>query len=183
MEPVLLAVCRGFKLEKSELDGALGEGGVEVKHVVAAVVVMPVPAVAGSVALVPNVCKLAHGGRLLFIQPSEEVGVNCPAVAADSVTVQVQGAGQELFVARHDVGQVAQGLRGVALSSDVNVNSAAAGRVAFCSGLAELADQLLQGVHVCVGEDRGDHLAFVSVVTVDADIALEFPFVVLCIPG
>ena len=33
MEAVLLAACRGIKLEEAELHRALGEGGVEVQHV------------------------------------------------------------------------------------------------------------------------------------------------------
>ena len=40
VEAVALAVRRLVKLEKPELDRALGEGGVEVKHMVAAVIVM-----------------------------------------------------------------------------------------------------------------------------------------------
>ena len=41
-----LAVCRGcIELEKSELDGAFGEGGVEVQHMVSAVVVVLISAV------------------------------------------------------------------------------------------------------------------------------------------
>ena len=35
VDAVLLSACRCVKLEKSELNCALGEGGVEVKHSVA----------------------------------------------------------------------------------------------------------------------------------------------------
>ena len=45
VEPVLLAVCRGVELEESELDRALGKGGVEVQHMVAAVVVVLAPVI------------------------------------------------------------------------------------------------------------------------------------------
>lgn len=51
----MLAVRMASKLEKSKLGGVLGEGGVEVQHIIAAVVEMPVSAVADSVSLVSNV--------------------------------------------------------------------------------------------------------------------------------
>ena len=40
------------------IDRAFGKGGVEVEHMVAAVVVMVVSSVACAVAVVPDVCKL-----------------------------------------------------------------------------------------------------------------------------
>ena len=85
-------------------------------------------------------------------------------------------------MACHDVCKVAQRLRGVSLGPDVNVNSAAAGSVALGSGSAQAADELLQGVHVGVGEDRGDHLALLAVRPRDAAVPLEFPLAAVRVP-
>ena len=49
---------RLVKLEEPELDCPFGKGGVEVEHMVAAVVVVVAPAAACAVAGVPNVRKL-----------------------------------------------------------------------------------------------------------------------------
>ena len=86
-------------------------------------------------------------------------------------------------MACHDVGQVPKGLRRVALGSDVDVDSAAPGGVALCSGLAEAAAQLLQGFNVLVAEDRGDQFALFAVRSLDADVSLEFPLAAGGIPS
>ena len=85
-------------------------------------------------------------------------------------------------MACHDVGQIPKGLRGVAVRSDVDVDSAAAGGVALGSGLPEDPDQFLQGGNVGVVKDRGDQFALLIFAALDADVALEFPFAVLCVP-
>jgi len=183
VEAVLLAVRRLVELEEAELDRALGEGGVEVKHMVAAVVVVLASAVGGSVAGVPHIGKVGHGAGLFAVDLGKEVGVDRAAVAADSAGINVEGGGQKAFVAGHDVDQVAEGLRGVAFGTDVDVYSAASGGIALGSGLPQFADQLLQKLHVRVGEDRRDHFALFSVGAVNADILLEFPFPALGIPS
>ena len=86
-------------------------------------------------------------------------------------------------MARHNVGQVSKRLRGVAVSSDVNVNSAAPGGVALGSRLAQPANQPLQEFHVLVAEDRSDQLAFFVVRALDADVPGEFPLAALGVPG
>ena len=183
VEAVLLAVCRSVELEKPELDGAFGESGVEVQHMVAAAVVVLAPAVVLALAAVPDVRKLRHRAGLFAVQLVEEPRVDRAAVVAHAAAVKVKGIRQEVFVARHDVGEVAEGLRGVSLRSDVDVDSASSGGVALCSGVAKLADEFLQGVHVLVGEDRGDHLALLAVGSGDADVPLEFPLAALAVPG
>ena len=183
MEPVLLAVCRSIELEEPELDRSLGEGGMEVQHMVAAVVVMVVSAVGGVLAAVPNVSQGCHGGGFSAVQPFQESGVDRAAVAADAASVEVQCACQEVFVACHDVGEVSKGLGRMPLGTDVNVNAAASCGIAFRSSFAQAADQLLQGVHVGVGEDRRDHLALFAVRSRDADILLKFPFPSALIPS
>ena len=69
------------------------------------------------------------------------------------------------------------------LCTDVDVNTAAPCCIALGPSLAESADQLLQKIHILVGEDRCDHFALLGVRTRDAYILLEFPFPVLGIPG
>ena len=85
-------------------------------------------------------------------------------------------------MACHDVGKVSKGLRCVAFRSDVDVDSAASCCIASCSGFSQAADNLLQKLHVIVGQDRGDHLTFLAVASGDADVLLEFPFPSACIP-
>ena len=183
VEAILLAIGGSIELEEAELNRSLGEGCVEVQHMVAAVVVVLASAPGGSVAGVPNIGEVCHGGGLLVVDLGEEVGINCAAVAGNAVAVEVQGGNQKAFVTGHDVDQIAEGLRGVAFGTDVDVNTAASGGVALCPSLTQLADQLLQKLHVCVGEDRSDHFAFFIVGTLDADILLEFPFPALGVPS
>ena len=177
---------RLVKLEEAELDGALGEGGVVVQHMVAAVVVVLASAVVRSVGRVPDVREGAHGLGLPAVDLGEEAGVDRPAVAADAASVELQGFGDEVFVARHNVCQVAERLRRVAVRSDVDVDSAAAARVALRAVVAKLAAKFLQGLDVLVSEDWGDQFAFLAVRSRDADVPLELPLASLgvpCAPG
>ena len=183
VDAVLLAVCGGVELEKSELNRPLGEGSVEVKHMVAAAVVVLASAVVLALAGVPNVCKAGHRGGLLAVDFAQEVGIDRAAVAVHAAAVQLEGLGQEAFVAGHDVCQVAESLGCVALRADVDVNSAAACRVALCSGAAKLAAKFLQAFDVGVGKDRGDHFALLIVGSADANIAGEFPLAALGVPS
>lgn len=149
---------------------------------VAAVIVVLASAVVGTVAGVPDIGKGCHGARLLLIDLCEEVGINHPAISGDPVAIQIQSGSQKAFVACHDVCQIPKGLGCVTLGADVNMNSAASGRIALGTCLAESADQFLQKLHVCVGEDWGYQFAFFAVVAADANILLEFPFPTLGIP-
>ena len=58
---------RLIELEEPELDRAFSEGGVEVEHMVAAVIVVVAPAVACAVAGVPDVRKVCHRAGLLAV--------------------------------------------------------------------------------------------------------------------
>ena len=182
VKAVALSVRRGIELEKSELDRALGECGVEVEHMVAAVIVMLASAIVGALAPVPDVGKVGHGGGLPAVELFQEAGVNRAAVPAHAVMVEVEGFGKQALVAGHDVGQVAQGLRGVALGANVDVNSAAPGGVAFGTRSAKPPNQLLQGFHVGVCQDRGDQLAFFAVRAGNGNILLKFPLASLAVP-
>ena len=150
---------------------------------VAAAVVVGGSAAAGAVAGVPNLGEVCHRGGLFAVQLFQEGGVHRFAVVAHPAPVEVEGVRQEAFMAGHDVGQVPQALRGVALGSDVDVDSAAPGGVALGPGLAQVPDQPLEEVHIGVGQDRGDHLALLAVRPVNADVLLEFPLAALGIPG
>ena len=122
MDAVLLAALGCVELEKPEFNRSLCEGGVEVKHVVAAVVVVLCPAVIRTVSLVPDVGELCHRVGLFAVQLLEEGRVDRAAIVVHAAAVQPKGCGEELFVACHDVGEVAEGLRRVAVGSDVDVN-------------------------------------------------------------
>ena len=160
-----LAFFRGVvELEKPELDRALGEGGVEVEHMVSALVVMVVSAVVCSVAAVPDVRQLAHGRRLSLVEHPEEVGVGRFAVGGGAVAVNVDCLDEKVFVACHDVCEVSEGLGVVAVCSDVNVNSASVVGVADCSGFAQAAGNLLKVFNVLVGENWGSKLRLLVVV-------------------
>ena len=80
MKPILLAVCRCIKLEKSEFNRAFCEGCVVVQHVVAAIVIMVGSAPGCIVALVPDVCEGCHRGGLLAIYFGKEAGINRSAI-------------------------------------------------------------------------------------------------------
>ena len=183
MESVLLPVSRGIELEKAELDGAFSEGGMEVEHMVAAVVVVFVSAGAGVVGCVPDVGEAAHGGGLALVDLPDEPGADHGAVIVDAAVADVEGIRQKGLVAGHDVRQVAQALGRVALGPDVDVDSAASGGIALGPGLPQPPDQPLEGVHVGVGEDRCHHLALLIVRALDAAVPLELPLAALDIPG
>ena len=75
VKPALAGFGGVVELEKSELDRALGEGRVEVEHMVAAPVVVCAPEIVAE-GRVPNLRKLAHRGGLCSVQPSQEGNVN-----------------------------------------------------------------------------------------------------------
>lgn len=174
------------ELEASELDRSVGEAGVVVKHMVSAAVVMLVSAFV-AVSIVPNVCQGIHRLRLSAVQLGKEFLVDRVAVVVDAVAVEAKGRNQEAFVACHDVCEVAECLGAVFAQSDVNVDSAHMGGVAFRSGVAEVADNLLQILNIAVVEDRCSHLRlFLIPVGADAGVSGDFPLstlVVLASPG
>ena len=183
MKPVLPAVCGGIELEEPELDRTFGEGGMEVQHVVAAVVVVLAPVVFGILAAVPNVCKRRHRGRFPAVDLLQKSGVDRLAVLADPTVIKAEGFRQEVFVACHDVGKVPKGLGRVPLGSNVDVNAAASCGIAPGSCPAKAADELLQGLYVGVGENGRDHLAFFIVRTGDAAVSLELPLPTAFVPS
>ena len=67
-QTVFLAVPRCVELEKSELDRALCENRMVVELMVAAVVVVCVPAVIITLCCVPNVCECRHGLGLFAVE-------------------------------------------------------------------------------------------------------------------
>ena len=83
---------------------------------------MLVPAVFRVLGGVPDVCKVRHGFGLLLVEDFQELGVHRFAVPVHSPMVAVQRLSDQAFVACHDVGQVSEGLRGVPLCSNVNMN-------------------------------------------------------------
>ena len=186
VKPAPAFCVRVCELEASELDRPVGEAGVVVEHMVAAAVVMLVSAFV-AVAFVPNVSQGIHRLGFSAVQLGKEILVDRVAVAVDAVTVKAQGRNQKAFVACHDVGKVAEGLRAVFAQADVDVYSAHMGGVAFRSGVAEDADDFLQILNVAVAEDRRSHLRFFLIpVSVDAGVSGDFPFpalVVLASPG
>ena len=171
------------KLEKAELNGAFREGRVEVQAMVAAFIVMGMPSAVRVVALVPDVLEPTHGSRLFAVQAAEEVPVHRPAVAADAAPVYPHRGNQEAFVARHEVREVADGLRRVSVLADVDVDAAGVRGVAFRPGAAELPQELLELRDVLVAEDGRHELRLLAAVGVDADVPLEFLFASLPVPG
>ena len=143
VKSVFLFSCRLVKLEKSEFDCSLCKGGMEVQHMVSAVVVVLVSAVICTVRRIPDVCKLCHVGGLFSVQLFDELGIDRSAISVHSALVDFQGVRNQPFVARHKVGEVSQGLRCVSVCSNVNVYSGSDACMADCSGFAKLSDQFL----------------------------------------
>ena len=122
MEAVALPVCRSVKLEKSEFNRSLCKSCMVVKHMVAAVVVMAVPAAISTVGGVPNVSKLRHRLGLPLIDFLQEAGVDRAAVAIHPSPVNGERIRNQPFMACHDVSEVSECLRCVAVGSDVDVD-------------------------------------------------------------
>ena len=79
-------------------------------------------AVVGSVAFVPDICKLAHGGRFLSVQPFQEAVVDHLAVVSSASCIDADGSANLPLMRCHDVDQIPQGLCGVVALADVNMD-------------------------------------------------------------
>ena len=184
VQAVFLIPFRVCELEEAELDGPLCEGRVKVEHVVPAVVVVLVASVGRVVLRVPDVCEVLHGLGLFPVEFRKEIPVHRSAVAPDPALVDPDRAGQEPFVAGHQVCEVPEALRVVAGCTDVDVDSAHVRRVAFGALAAKSPHQLLQVLDIVVSEDRCYHLAFLFVGPCpDARVPLELPFPSLGVVG
>ena len=146
----------GGGVKQSKLDRAFGKGSVKVQSMVAGVVVMVISAV--WVFGVPNVRKLRHGRRLLAVDGFQQFLVGFFAVAK-ARWFYLQGFVQDVFLACHDVDEIAQGLRCEPLCPDMNVDSA--GGVYNRAFVPKLSDQFLHIRDVLVGKDGADHFGLV----------------------
>lgn len=144
-------------VEKAELDGAFGEGGVDVQAVVAAAVVMHVPSAGGF--HVPEVCEFRHRRRPFLIQLPEKLFIGLAAVAVFPARVDAQCAVDQIFLAVKDVHQIPQCLRREPFRPHMDVDDA--GAVGESAGLAQGADEFLQARDVVVGKDGADHFGAV----------------------
>lgn len=181
VKPALALAIRIGELEASEFDGAVGEASVVIQHSVSAVVVMGV-SVFVAVVGVPDVRQIFHRLRLAAVQPSKEIRVNRPAVAADAVAVKPEGRNQKALMACHDVCQIPQAVRRVVIQSNVDVDSAHMGWVAFCTLVPELAEDFLQILDVIVAENWRSHLgSLIIVLCLDAGIPCDFPCATLVV--
>ena len=149
---------------------------------VAAFVVVRRSAVVCVLAAVPGIRKRRHGFGLFAVEFHQEILADRAAVAVHAASVEVQGACKQAFVACHNVCEVSQALRRVTIGSDVNVNSAAPCCVALCTRFPKSADKFLQGFHVLVGENRGNHFAFLAVGSRNAHVLLKLPLATLAVP-
>ena len=189
-----LDVCLDFPgverpVEKPELDSPFGKGGMQVQPVVAGAVVMMVPSV--RCFLIPEVGDAFQRVQLFPIEFLQESGVCLPAVPAFPRGVDLEGAVNHLFLTRHDVHQVPQGLGGEPFGPDMDVD--AAGLVGKGPGLAEHPHQFLQLRDIFVGKDGADHFCTVEAGSVcniavhlllgnQAGVIHGFPFPSLFIP-
>ena len=153
-----LDVCLDFpcvegSVEKPELDGPFGKGGVEVEAVVPAVVVMFIPA--KGCLDVPDVGEFVHGLGLFFVQLVKEGAVRLLAVSAFPQRVDLEGMVDHVFLAGHQVHQVPQGFRGELFGSHMDVDPA--GGVHQGSGLSQGPDHFLQLRNVIVGKYGAHH--------------------------
>ena len=156
-------------VEKAELDGSFGESGMQVQPMVASAVVVVVPSVWRF--LIPEVGDAVQRIRLLPVEILEECGVRLSAVPAFPRGVNLEGAVNHIFLARHDVHQIPQCLCREPFGSDVDVD--AAGLVGKGPGLAECPHQFLQLRDVFVGKDGADHFRAVMIGSVH-DFAVHF---------
>ena len=162
MKTVFLIAVRDIILESSELDCSVSvEKAVQVAEMVSGGMVMACSSVGASLVFVPDVFKLAHGFRLLPVDLLQEAAVDHLAVASHAVAVNPDRLYQLAFMRRHDVDQVTDGLRGVPLSGNVYMDPASPSVITLHACLAEDSDESLQKLHVGVGQDRGDHFAFI----------------------
>jgi hypothetical protein len=151
--------------------------------VVAGSIVVLIAVIILSLGTIPHICQGLHGGRLAGVHGSQESRINRLAVTAGAGVSQAQGFSQEGLVACHDVCQVAEGLSGMTVGTDMNVHTATAGSVALGTGGAQSTADSLEELNVLVAEDRSYHFTFVSIIAGDGNVALEFPFTALSIPA
>ncbi len=189
-----LDVCLDFSgverpVEKPELNRSLGEGGMQVQPMIAGAVVMVSPSI--GCFLIPEVGDPVQGVRLFPVEFLQEGGVRLPAVPAFPRGIDLESAVNHVFLARHNVHQVPQGLYREPFGPDMDVD--AAGLVGKGTGLAERPYQLLQLRNVFVGKDGTDHFRAVEAGSVcnvsvhlllgnQAGVVHGFPFPSLFIP-
>ena len=89
---------------------------------VSAVIVMMGSAVFAVLALVPDIRKIFHGLRLLFVYLFKESRVNRAAITVLSMPVDLDCLCNLAFMRCHNVYQISDGLRCMSLCSDVNVD-------------------------------------------------------------
>ena len=159
-----------------------GKKAVQVQEMVAAAVV--VAAAAFAVPFVPNALDLREGLWLALVHPVDQVGIHLFA-KAHPVWFNLQRLIEKVVLAGDDVDKVADAFGRVVCAVEVYMDTRAA--VCEAASLAQLADELLQGVDIlAVGKDRADQfhavlLAYGNQPPVffllagDAGVAHEFP--------
>lgn len=88
MKPASAISVWVIKLEQSEFNRALREGGVQVQHAIAAGVVMLVVSPV-AITAIPEMLQVFHVVRLFSIQSFQEVGVYCFTVGSHAAWVKV----------------------------------------------------------------------------------------------
>ena len=57
------------------------------------------------------------------------------------------------------------------------------GGIALCACVPKLPDQFLKGCHIRISQDRGNQFTLLTFRPCNADVLLELPFAILCVPG
>ena len=180
MKAAFSLICLLVEVEAPEFDRVVAvEVAVEVKHSVSCMAVMD----RLDRAVVPASGKFFCGPGLSLVDPLQEGRVDCLAVASLAEGSDLDRFGQLVFMAGHEVDQVPDRLRCVAVSSNVDVDSAAPGRATLCAYVAKAPDQVLKELHVFVAKDWGHQFAFFRIGPCDGGVPLEFPLSAGSVPG
>ena len=148
-------------IKAPELHGMVAvEEAVQVEEVVAALMVVAVPA--PGIFLVPDILKLLHGSGLCLVHPLHQPQVRLLAVA-HPFRCDLQRLVEQVIMAGDDVDEVADAPYGMSLPIQVDMD--AAGSVGKPPSLAQAAQQPLQGVDILpVTQDGSDQFHTVTAV-------------------
>ena len=151
-------------VEAPELHGMVAvEEAVQVEKVVAAVMVVAVPV--PGIFLIPDILNLLHGFGLRLVHPLHQPQVHLLAVA-HPLRCDLQCLIEQIIMAGDDVDKVTDTPDSVLRPVQVDVD--AAGAVGKSPGLAQAAEQPLQGADILpVTQDGGDQLHAVTGTRID----------------
>lgn len=132
-------------IKEPEFNCTLAEQTVQIKAMIAALVVMFMAAVLSAV---PDILNSVNAFRFPAVQFLKEILIHLLTVAVFPQNIDLQCLVNEIFFGIHNVGEVSKGLSVVGRA--VNMDMDTAGGICYRSACAEISDKLLNRFYIVV---------------------------------